>query len=220
MDPTSRELVDHAIAAIPQLPVLLLATFRPEFQPPWTRLSHATTLALNRLGRCEGAALVEQLAGNSPLPPDLIEEVVERTDGAPLFLEEVTKTLLESAGGPGSSQARSRLAAIPGARLAVPPTLQASLLARLDRLGPAAKEVAQAGAAIGREFSYDLLCAASRRSEAEIQVALAQLVAAGLLLQRGAPPTAQYQSKHALVQDTAYGTILEARVRRCMAASP
>ena len=136
MDPTSRELLDHILAAIERLPVLLLATFRPEFQPPWAGLPHVTLLALNRLGRREGAALVEQLAGNSPLPPDLVEEVVERTDGVPLFLEEVTKALLEAVSGPNSHQARSTLGAIPDARLAVPPTLQASLLARLDRTRP------------------------------------------------------------------------------------
>jgi predicted ATPase len=141
------------------------------------------------------------------LPADLIEEIVERTDGVALFLEEVTKVVIENAAGSGSA-ARGTLAAIPGARLAVPATLQASLLARLDRLGPVPKEIAQIGAAIGREFSYELLSAVAPRGEPETQAALARLVAAGLVFQRGTPPSAEYQFKHALVQDTAYGTLL------------
>ena len=207
MDPTSRELLDRAIARVERWPVLLVATFRPEFDPPWTGLPHVTMLALNRLGRRDGALLVEHLVGNAGLPADLIEEIVERTDGVPLFLEEVTKVVIETAAG-SDAAARGTLAAIPGARLAVPATLQASLLARLDRLGPVPKEIAQIGAAIGREFSYELLSAVAPRGETETQAALARLVAAGLVFQRGTPPSAEYQFKHALVQDTAYGTLL------------
>ncbi|MFI4947926.1 MAG: AAA family ATPase [Alphaproteobacteria bacterium] len=207
MDPTSRELLDRTIARVEHLPVLLVATFRPEFTPPWTGLPHVTVLALNRLGRRDGALLVERLVGNAGLPADLIDEIVERTDGVPLFLEEVTKVVMESAGG-SDATARGTLAAIPGARLAVPPTLQASLMARLDRLGPAAKQIAQVGAAIGREFSYELVAATAPQGEAETQASLGRLVAAGLVFQRGIPPTAEYQFKHALVQDTAYGTLL------------
>jgi class 3 adenylate cyclase/predicted ATPase len=207
MDPTSRELLDRTIARVESWPVLLVATFRPEFVAPWTGLPHVTMLALNRLGRRDGALLVEQLVGNAGLPADLIDEIVERTDGVPLFLEEVTKVVMETAGG-SDAAARGTLAAIPGARLAVPATLQASLMARLDRLGPVPKEIAQIGAAIGREFSYELLSAVAPRGETETQAALARLVAAGLVFQRGAPPTAEYQFKHALVQDTAYGTLL------------
>jgi len=207
MDPTSRELLDRTIARVEHLPVLLVGTFRPEFVPPWTGLPHVTMLALNRLGRRDGALLVERLVGNVGLPADLIDEIVERTDGVPLFLEEVTKVVIETAGG-SDAAARGTLATIPGARLAVPPTLQASLMARLDRLGPAAKEIAQIGAAIGREFSYELLAAVAPRGEAETQAALGRLVAAGLVFQRGTPPSAEYQFKHALVQDTAYGTLL------------
>jgi class 3 adenylate cyclase len=207
MDPTSRELLDRTIARVEHLPVLLVATFRPEFVPPWTGLPHVTMLALNRLGRRDGALLVARLVGNAGLPADLIDEIVERTDGVPLFLEEVTKVVMETAGG-SDAAARGMLAAIPGARLAVPPTLQASLMARLDRLGSAAKETAQIGAAIGREFSYELLSAVAPRGGAETEAALARLVAAGLVFQRGTPPSAEYQFKHALVQDTAYGTLL------------
>jgi len=204
MDATSRELLDRTIARVERLPVLLIATLRPEFQPPWVGQPQVTMLSLSRLGRREGAALVERLAGNAgALPADVIEEIVERTDGVPLFLEEVTKVILES-----GSQAREAASAIPGTRTAVPATLQASLMARLDRLGPVAREIAQTGAAIGRDFSYDLLMAVAQRGEAEVLGALDRLVAAGLVFQRGTPPAAEYQFKHALVQDTAYGTLL------------
>jgi class 3 adenylate cyclase len=204
MDPTSRELLDRTIARIEHLPVLLIATFRPEFQPPWVGQPHVTMLSLSRLGRRAGAALVRELAGNAQgLPDDIIDEILERTDGVPLFLEEVTKVVLEAASG-----ARDAVAAIPGARAPVPATLQASLMARLDRLGPAAREIAQTGAAIGREFSYELVAAVAPRGEAETRTALDHLASAGLVFQRGVPPAAEYQFKHALVQDTAYGTLL------------
>ena len=204
MDATSLELLDRTIARVERMPVLLIATMRPEFQPPWVGQAHVTMLSLSRLGRREGAALVERLVGNAGvLPADVIEEIIERTDGVPLFLEEVTKVVLEA-----GSQLRDAAAAIPGARAAVPATLQASLMARLDRLGPAAREIAQTGAAIGRDFPYDLLVAVAARGEAEVRDALDRLVAAGLVFQRGTPPAAEYQFKHALVQDAAYGTLL------------
>ena len=206
IDPTTRELIDRTIVRVESLPILLIATFRPEFHSPWTGQPHVTTLALSRLGRRDGAALVRQLlAGATALPPEIVEEIVERTDGVPLFLEEVTKVVVEAA---ISSTAGGTVAALAGRRFAVPPTLQASLLARLDRLGPAAREVAQIGAAIGRDFSYELLLAAAQRGEAETRTALDRLVTAGLVFQRGIPPAAEYQFKHALVQDTAYGTLL------------
>jgi class 3 adenylate cyclase/predicted ATPase len=208
MDPTSRELLDRTIMRIDRQPVLLIASFRPDFQPPWSGLPYVTMLTLNRFGRREGGALVQRIAGNTALPADLVAEVVERTDGVPLFLEEVTKALLETAGGPNGAMMHGIIAGMPGARVAVPPTLQASLLARLDRFGPIAREVAQTGAAIGREFSYELLTAVAESGEADARAALGQLVAARLLFQRGTPPTADYQFKHALIQDTAYGTLL------------
>ena len=207
IDPTTCELLDRAIALTERLPVLLIATFRPEFQPPWVGQPHVTVLALSRLGRREGAELVRELRGNTEtLPDDVIDEIVERTDGVPLFLEEVTKVVLESAAA--TDAARSTLASIPGARFKVPATLQASLMARLDRLGAVAREIAQVGAAIGRDFSHELLLAASPRGAAETEAALGHLVAAGLVFQRGVPPAAEYQFKHALVQDTAYGSLL------------
>ena len=205
IDPTTLELLDRTLARVEHLPVLLIATFRPEFQPHWVGQAHVTMMTLPRLGRRDGAALVRRLAANAAvLPADIVDEIIERTDGVPLFLEEVTKVVLEAASGAASAA----VATIPGARSAVPATLQASLMARLDRLGPAAREIAQTGAAIGRDFSYELVTAVAQRGEAEACAALEQLVAAGLVFQRGAPPAAEYQFKHALVQDTAYGTLL------------
>jgi len=166
-------------------------------------------MALPRLGRREGAALVWQLAGNAAeLPADLLDEIIERTDGVPLFIEEVTKAILEAAEAAGGDAARSVASAIPSQRTAVPATLQASLLARLDRLGSSAREMAQTGAAIGREFSYDIVSAVAERPAADVAAALDRLVDSGLVFQRGTPPAAEYQFKHALVQDTAYGTLL------------
>ena len=152
IDPTSREVLDLLLPRIDRLPVLLMATFRPEFQPPWAGLPHVTMITLNRLGRHDGASLVERLTGNAhALPPDVIAEIVERADGVPLFVEEMTKAVLEV--GPAVA------GSVPSAKLGVPATLQASLMARLDRLGAEAKSVAQVGAAIGREFSYELAAA-------------------------------------------------------------
>jgi class 3 adenylate cyclase len=205
IDPTSREVLDLTVEKIADLPVLLVATYRPEFQPPWVGGSQVTVIALNRLGRSEGATLVHQLAGNlGALPPDIVDEIVERTDGVPLFVEELTKAVVEA----GADHGHVSMAAVPPSSLAVPATLHASLLGRLDRLGPVAKTVAQVGAAIGRDFSYELLAAAAQIVEPEMQEALRRLVEAGLVFQRGAPPTAEYLFKHALVQDTAYSILL------------
>ena len=208
IDPTSRELLDRTLSCVEHLPVLLIATFRPEFQPPWISQPHVTLMTLPRLARRDGAALVRLLAGNAAeLPADILNEIIERTDGVPLFLEEVTKAILEAAAATADG-GRNAVAAIPGHRAAVPATLQASLMARLDRLGPEARDIAQTGAAIGREFSYDIVTAVALRPEAETRAALERLVASGLVFQRGSPPAADYQFKHALVQDTAYGTLL------------
>ena len=137
-DPTSRELLDLTAEQIERLPVLLVATLRPEFQPPWVGGSQVTVIALNRLGRNEGATLVHRLADNlGALPPDVVDEIVERTDGVPLFVEELTKAVVEA----GADRGYASMAAVPRSSLAVPATLHASLLGRLDRLGPAAKTV-------------------------------------------------------------------------------
>jgi class 3 adenylate cyclase/predicted ATPase len=209
IDPTSRELLDLAVDRVRHLPVLLAITFRPEFQPPWSGRSHVASLALNRLGERDGEALVQTLAGNAALTPDIVAEIVERTDGVPLFVEELTKAVLESAGQ------GDRVAAVLGttspAALSVPATLHASLMARLDRLGPAAKEIAQIGAVLGREFAYELIEPVAQRPERELQAALGQLDEAGLLFCRGVAPHATYLFKHALVQDAAYSTLLRGR---------
>jgi len=164
IDPTSRELLDLTVEKITALPVLLVMTYRPEFHPPWVGQSQVTVIALNRLGRGEGATLVHQLAGNlGALPPDVVDEIVERTDGVPLFVEELTKAVVEA----GVDRGHGSISAVPRSSLAVPATLHASLLGRLDRLGPAAKNVAQVGAAIGRDFSHELLTAAAQLAEPE-----------------------------------------------------
>jgi predicted ATPase len=208
IDPTSREVLDFTIEQARRLPILLLVTFRSEFSPPWTGLPHVTMLTLNRLDRRDGLALVERITGTrTVLPRDVVEVIVERTDGVPLFLEELTKTVLEG-GGASDRNSREGAPPSPSVQIGIPPTLHASLMARLDRLGSAAKEAAQIGAAIGREFTYELLAAVSPRRELECGTALELLVGSGLVFQRGVPPQASYLFKHALVQDAAYGALL------------
>jgi TolB-like protein/class 3 adenylate cyclase/predicted ATPase len=204
IDPTSHELLDLTVERVRTLSVLLIVTFRSEFQPPWTGQPQVTILALNRLDRRDRSALVEQIAGGKALPHDLVAQIAERTDGVPLFVEELTKAVVES----GADRGYVSISAVPPSSLAVPTTLHASLLGRLDRLGPVAKNVAQVGAAIGHDFSHELLAAAVQLAEPELQEALHRLVEAGLVFQRGMPPAAEYLFKHALVQDTAYSTLL------------
>jgi len=204
VDPTSLEAFGRTVDRIKTLPVLLIVTFRPEFSAPWAGRSHVTSLALNRLGERETAAIIARLVGNKELPAEVMAEIVERTDGIPLFVEEMTKAVLEAE---SEGEARRTAAVVPSPTLAVPASLQASLMARLDRLGPA-KEVAQIAAAIGREFSYGLLAAVVRQPETELGSALDRLIEAGLLFRQGVPPHATYLFKHALVQDAAYGTLL------------
>ena len=209
IDPTSRELLDLTVDRVRRLPVLLVITFRPEFQSPWGGRAHVTSLALNRLGERDGEALVQTLAGNAALAPEIVAEIVERTDGVPLFVEELTKAVLESAAQ--GDRVAAVLATTSLAAQSVPATLHASLMARLDRLGPAAKEIAQIGAVLGREFTYELIEPVAQRPERELQAGLDQLGEAGLLFCRGAPPHAAYLFKHALVQDAAYSTLLRGR---------
>jgi predicted ATPase len=206
IDPTSLEVFGRTVDRNKNLPVLLIVTFRPEFNAPWAGRSHVMSLALNRLGERETAAIIVRLVGNKELPADVMAEIVERTDGIPLFVEEMTKAVLE-AESEGQGEGRRTAAAVPSSPLAVPASLHASLMARLDRLGPA-KEVAQIGAAIGREFTHALLAAVVRKPEAELNSALDRLIQAGLLFRQGMPPHATYLFKHALVQDAAYGTLL------------
>jgi class 3 adenylate cyclase/predicted ATPase len=203
-DPTSLEAFGRAVDQIKTLPALLIVTFRPEFNAPWVGQPHVTALTLNRLGERDASTIIERLVGNKELQADVMAEIVERTDGIPLFVEEMTKAVLEAE---GEDAARRTVAAVPSPALAVPASLHASLMARLDRLGPA-KEIAQIGAAIGREFSHALLTAVVRKPEAELNSALNRLIETGLLFRQGMPPHATYLFKHALVQDAAYGTLL------------
>jgi predicted ATPase len=210
IDPTSLEVLGRTVDRIKTLPVLLIVTFRPEFNAPWVGQSHVTSLTLNRLGDREAAVIIARLVGNKGLPADVMAEIVKRTDGIPLFVEEMTKAVLETESEGAVGRA---VAAVPPPAMAIPASLHASLMARLDRLGPA-KEVAQIGAAIGREFPHALLASVVRTSAAELGAALDRLIRAGLLFRQGAPPHATYLFKHALVQDAAYGTLLREPRRR------
>jgi len=205
IDPTSRELLDLTVERVASLPVLLIVTFRPEFQPPWTGQPQVTMLALNRLDRHDRTALVAKIASGKTLPDDVIDQIADHTDGVPLFVEELTKNVLES----GLLREERDRYVLDGALppLAIPTSLHASLLARLDRLA-SVRQVAQIGAAIGREFSYVLLRTVSRLAEDELKAALARLVASELVFERGTPPDAVYSFKHALVQDAAHGSLL------------
>src|ERR1700688_1029764 len=204
VDPTSLEVLSRVVGRIATLDVLLIITFRPEFNAPWVGQPHVTSLTLNRLGEREAAAIIARLVENKELPADVIAELVERTDGIPLFVEEMTKAVLEA----GSEVAARRTAAtVPFLAHAVPASLHASLMARLDRLGPA-QELAEIGVAIGREVSHRLLAGVARRPGAELQTALDRLIRAGLLFRQGVPPHATYFFKHALIRDVAYSTLL------------
>jgi class 3 adenylate cyclase/tetratricopeptide (TPR) repeat protein len=205
-DPTSLEALGRAMDRIATLQVLLIVTFRPEFASPWIGWPHITSLTINRLAPRHVETLINRIVGNKRLPAGIRQDIIERTDGIPLFVEEMTKAVLEAE---SESERRQTAAAVPSATSAVPASLHASLMARLDRLGTA-KEVAQIGAAIGREFSRALLAAVIRKPEAELELALDRLVRAGLLFRQGESPHATYLFKHALVQDAAYGTLLRA----------
>lgn len=209
IDPTTRDLFDVIIERIRTLPVLLVMTYRPEFIPPWLGRSHVTALTLNRLGHRENALMITRLAGGKPLPPTLLEQIILHTDGVPLFIEEMTKSVLESGvlrEEDGALIATTETMPI----LSVPETLQASLVARLDRIGHV-RTVGQTGAALGREFTYALLKAVLKLQDAELAPLLEQLVASELVQQRGAIPNALYTFKHALVQDAVYATLLKSQ---------
>jgi predicted ATPase len=186
LDPTTLELFELVTERIQRLPALLVVTSRPEFEPAWTQHGHATTLTLDRLGDGQAAAIIEQTAGRA-LPSEVASAIVTRTDGVPLFVEELTKAVLES-GLLSDAGDRLELSG-PLPPLAIPATLHDSLMARLDRLAPV-KEVAQIGAVIGREFSYKLLVAVADRPEARLRAALNQLVESELIFRDGTPPRA------------------------------
>jgi class 3 adenylate cyclase len=208
IDPTSLDVFGRLIDRLPGLRALLVVTFRPEFAAPWVGRAHVASLQLSRFGRRQATAMIDRVTGAKALPAEVLEQIVTKTDGVPLFVEELTKMVMESGllrEGDGGYALASVLTP-----LAIPSTLQDSLMARLDRLAPV-KETAQIGAAIGREFSYRLLEAVSPIQGAELEDALAQLMAAELIHGRGVPPGTTYVFKHALVQDTAYGSLLRSR---------
>jgi class 3 adenylate cyclase/predicted ATPase len=189
LDPSTLELLGLVIDQLATVRLLQLLTFRPDFRPPWPMFAHVTQLTLKRLARRDVEAMVESLARGKALPVEVRRQLIARTDGVPLFVEELTKAALES-------------------EQAIPASLHDSLMARLDRLATA-KEIAQLGAALGREFAYELIRAVSPIDEAALRQALAKLVDAGLLYQRGLPPESRYVFKHALIQDAAYESLLK-----------
>jgi class 3 adenylate cyclase/predicted ATPase len=207
-DPTSRELLDMTVDRVTSLPMLLIITFRPEFTAPWIGRPHVTMLTLNRLPARQRAEMIAHMSGGTTLPKEILDQIVDRTDGVPLFIEELTKSVIES--GLPTELGNSHGEASPLAALAIPTSLHASLLARLDRLAPT-REVAQIGAALGRSFGHDLISAVAGIPQDRLDECLKQLVSAGLILQRGVPPEAEYTFKHVLVQDVAYGTMLRSR---------
>jgi class 3 adenylate cyclase/tetratricopeptide (TPR) repeat protein len=200
IDSTSLELLNVIAERAPHIPVLLLVTARSEFEPPWAGCRHFSNIALSPLDRRESGALVAHVAGDKPLPGEILDRIVDRTDGIPLFVEELTKTVLEG----GYSLDR----AVP--QLEIPTSLHDSLMARLDRLS-SVKDVAQIGAALGRQFSYELLAAVSPHNPEELQDALNKLTTAGLISCRGVPPWASITFKHALIQNAAYSTLLRSQ---------
>jgi class 3 adenylate cyclase/predicted ATPase len=207
-DPTTLEFVRLLIEQAPTTRMLVLATFRPEFQPLWSGRSHITQLTLNRLSPRQVEAMVEKVTGGKTLPAEVVRQILLKTDGVPLFVEELTKMVLESGLLRATDEQYELTGPLPP--LAIPSTLQDSLMARLDRLS-SVREVAQLGAILGREFSYELLHAVSPLDERTLQNGLIQLVEAELLYQRGMPPHATYLFKHALIQDTAYQSLLKSK---------
>jgi class 3 adenylate cyclase/predicted ATPase len=211
IDPTSLDLLSRTIERLQNLRVLCVVTFRPEFAAPWVGRAHVTALSLNRFRRSQAVTMIDRITSGKALPAEVLDQIVAKTDGVPLFVEELTKSVLES--GLLREENGAYVLATTLTPLAIPATLHDSLTARLDRLSPV-KEIAQIGAAIGREFSYDLLEAVSPIKGEALQEALCQLMEAELIYGRGAPPEASYRFKHALVQDTAYGSLLRSRRQR------
>jgi class 3 adenylate cyclase len=208
IDPTTLDLTNRVVEQVRHLPMLLVITFRPEFSPPWTGRPHATSLSVNRLSRDQALAVVDGVAAGKKLPEAILDQIVAKTDGVPLFMEELTKSVLESELLREDDDGYVLASTL--APLAIPSTLHDSLTARLDRLSPI-KETAQIGAAIGREFPHTLLEAISPIKGDVLDGVLRQLMEAELIHCRGTPPKASYVFKHALVQDTAYGSLLRSR---------
>lgn len=204
-DPSTLELLGMLVDQAPTAAMLQLLTHRPGFSPPWPVRSHMTPITLNRLERPQVAALVTRLAHQKELPPEVVAYIVARTDGVPLFVEELTRTLLESTLLREEAERYTLTGPLTG--VAIPATLQDSLMARLDRL-PTVREIAQVASVLGRELGYEMLEALAAVDASALQDGLAQLVDAELLYQRGRPPRARYIFKHALVQDAAYQSLL------------
>jgi class 3 adenylate cyclase len=215
IDPTSQDLLARMVARIANLPVLLVVTTRPGVPPPWIGQPHVTMLTLNRLDRRDSAGIIAGVTRDKALPDTVVEQVLARADGVPLFIEELTSALLES-GLLRETQDRYVLEG-PLPTLALPATLQASLTARLDRLA-SVKGVAQICAAIGREFSHELIAAVSALAATDLDAALERLITSSLISRRGTPPDATYSFRHALVQDAAYATMLRSRRRQLHAS--
>jgi class 3 adenylate cyclase/predicted ATPase len=205
-DPSTLEMLELVLEQTPTVPMLTVLTCRPDFVPPWPMRSHLTPMTLNRLERPQVEALITHLTGGKALPAEVMAHIVARTDGVPLFVEELTKMLLES--DLLQEDTQRYVLTGPLSAVTIPATLQDSLMARLDRLG-AARDIAQLGAVVGREFPYDVLQALVPLDDATLQTQLAQLVAAELLYQRGRPPRAHYVFKHALIRDAAYASLLK-----------
>jgi predicted ATPase len=210
-DPTTLESVDLTIARVETSRVLLVVTFRPEFQPAWLGRSHVTSVSLNRLSKRQGAEMVDGVTRGRALPPAVLDQVIVRTDGVPLFVEELTRMVVES--GMLKEEGGRFVLEGPLPPMAIPSTLQDSLMARLDRLAPA-KEVAQTAAVIGRTFSHELLSAVVGMDPAKLDVALDQLVHSGLVFRQGIGAEARFTFKHALVQDAAYQSMLKSQRQR------
>ena len=208
MDATTQETLDLLVPRLRDLPVLLLITYRPEYTPRWSDQAHVTILGLNRLGRRQGVELATRIAAGKSLPQEVLEQILNHTDGIPLFIEELTKSVLESKLLRETDDCYVLDTPLPA--LAIPTTLRDSLIARLDRLAPV-REVAQIGACIGREFAYELLAAVSQLKGKQLEEALEQVTKTGLVFRRGTPPEATYTFKHALVQDAAYDSLLKSK---------
>jgi predicted ATPase len=207
-DPSTRELLDLTVDRVSTLRILVIITFRPEFTPPWVGRPHVALLSLNRLPPRRRAEMIACLTGGKALPKEIADQIIDRTDGVPLFIEEMTKAVVES--GLLTDAGDRYTVAGPLPLLAIPTTLNASLLARLDRMAPV-REVAQIAAALGRQFSHELISAVAPLPQQQLDDALAQLVRAELIFRRGSPPDAEYTFKHILVQDAAYSTLLRSR---------
>jgi class 3 adenylate cyclase/predicted ATPase len=205
-DPTSIDVLTHIVPRIADHRVLVVITCRPEFVPPWSIGAHITSLSLQRLSRAEATVLIGRVAGGTPLPRAIVAEIVAKTDGVPLYLEELAKSKLESGLVAGADASTS----VSVAAAAIPATLQDALMARLDRLAPV-REIAQIGAALGRDFSHEMLAAVARLPARELEAGLERLVGAELLVRHGDPPDALYRFRHALMRDAAYATLLRSQ---------